>query len=508
MKNDIKYIIKKIIIGVGIATGIMLVKSLPVFAEEKKDIAICQAGRNSGMTWFSQQNDCSKYLSGAGNIPDSSFTEIVSYDFPFYTSATFHFKYEVSTKRNQLIFYDEKNDTYMIIGISSKYKEVKIVSAVNGANKPYYYFMGRTSASESFSRLNYSSLVVVTSKSHTMYEDLYELNKTNASGDNFFEKQIYENGNDKIYIYGAQLIDISSLYLSYSELDYGLSILDLKNNKLISSGFDKVYFGDDIKDVEEIGGVPKNYEEINMKDKYAVVFYPKDVRNLEKKCTKTEDVYETDDEGNVSIVKKCVEESYVTTFWHNGNFNILNSDIQNMNYVEHPVTSNAMNELFEETLFFNTNEFKNSIIFYNNAQNQNTDSDGNVSVIDYGGNGVIYYDPSLFNYFFIEKPDSEVNEDISFIDKDGNEQNVHVDTLPKQDAYVDFNLGFDEETINKFDVVSAFKSFINMISDGASFFKKYISLFLKNVPDFVYYFIIFIPILSIIIAVLKIVNNR
>lgn len=36
MKNDIKYIIKKIIIGVGIATGIMFVKSLPVFAEENE----------------------------------------------------------------------------------------------------------------------------------------------------------------------------------------------------------------------------------------------------------------------------------------------------------------------------------------------------------------------------------------------------------------------------------------------------------------------------------------
>lgn len=254
--------------------------------------------------------------------------------------------------------------------------------------------------------------------------------------------------------------------------------------------------------------IPSTYEKIDMKDKYAVVFYPKDVRNLNKKCTKTEEVYETDDDGNVSIVKKCVEESYVTTFWHNGNFNILNSDIQNMNYVEHPVTSNAMNDLFEETLLFKTDEFKNAIIFYNNAQNQHTDSDGNVSVIDYGGNGVIYYDPSLFNYFFVEKPDSEINEDISYIDADGNEQNVKVDTLPKQDAYVDFNLGFNENTIKKFDAVSAFKSFINMISDGASFFKKYINLFLKNVPDFVYYFIIFIPILSIIIAVLKIVNNR
>lgn len=498
MKNDIKYIIKKIIIGVGIAIGVMLVKSLPVFAEEKKDIAICQAGRNSGMTWFSQQNDCSKYLSGAGYISDSSFTEIVSYDFPFYTSATFHFKYEVSTKRNQLIFYDEKNDTYMFIGISSKYKEVKIVSEVNGANKPYYYFMGRTSTSESFSTLYYSSLVVVTSKSHTIYEDLYELNKTNASGDNYFEKQIYENGNDKIYIYGAQLIDISSLYLSYSELDYGLSILDLKNNKLISSGFDKVYFGDDIKDVEEIKEFPDGYEMIDMLGKDVVLFYPKDFRNIDNVCSETSSIIG----GSAAM---CNQFDYYYTFYLKGSFDtalknlgLNSSEFDRVSLENYPKAT-------EYTKIVKSNYYDTGILFYPTNISSGT---GSVASSEYK----VYYDSSKLNYIIIDNIDDFTGEDISYIDKNGDEVSTKIDSVKKRtdieySGSDDFNVDYDENSIKSFDISSGFKSFINMLSDGVSFFKKYMGEFMKDIPQFVFYFVIFIPILSIVVAVLKIINR-
>lgn len=486
MKNDIKYIIKRIIIGVGIAFGVMLVKSLPVFAEETQNY------------YINYDEDFFKTSSYVFSLKTSQANNTSIVD-----SFTLYDKYKINlTMDNNFnyygyyyLLYNETTNEYYMQYFASKEKldfnyTYGLFYGYSSADKPYELYRGNF---------------------EIYYNSDFKNIENSLNLDNYTYETDYGNlGIDKLG---------KSLYRGYKftnndnnlTMDYNRINIYENEWKIISTNIkSNIYKQSDgkVSKFYEYRTIPTGYEKIDMKDKYAVVFYPKDVRNLEKKCTKTEEVYETDKEGNVSVVKKCVEESYLTTFWHNGNFNILNSDIQNMNYVEHPVTSNAMNELFEETLFFEVNEFKNAIIFYNNAQNQNTDEEGNVTVIDYGGNGLIYYDPNLFNYFFIEKPDSEVNEDISFIDKDGNEQNVHVDTVPKQDAYADFNLGFDEETINKFDVVSAFKSFINMISDGASFFKKYISLFLKNVPDFVYYFIIFIPILSIIIAVLKIVNNR
>ena len=66
MKKDIKYIIKKIIIGVGITFGVMLIKSLPVFAEEKEQIASCQFGRNPTSQFVSYKNDCTKYIQNVG----------------------------------------------------------------------------------------------------------------------------------------------------------------------------------------------------------------------------------------------------------------------------------------------------------------------------------------------------------------------------------------------------------------------------------------------------------
>ena len=490
MKNDIKYIIKNFIIGVCIAIGVMLVKSLPVFAEEKNI--------NAYLKYGSYESDRRFYIQSDEITTDKKiFDKIKVFD---NTNFSLNVKTSDTSSYNEknikLVLLDKTNNVYYFLVLKT------YIFVNNGSIKDSYKKLNLSFSDSdmSYSMLNDDNSIsgnitfpLAVGETALPYNNSYNVEE-NLNNETYYFNIPKSNSNDyKGRILGSYT-DFSNFVICYKSDDFPTTEQIFINNMQIEDNTGS--------------SIPTGYEEINMKDKYAVVFYPKDVRNLEKKCTKTEDVYETDEEGNVSIVKKCVEESYLTTFWHNGNFNILNSDIQNMNYVEHPVTSNAMNELFEETLFFNTNEFKNSIIFYNNAQNQNTDSDGNVSVIDYGGNGVIYYDPSLFNYFFVEKPDSEINEDISYIDADGNEQNVKVETLPKQDAYVDFNLGFDEATINKFDVVSAFKSFINMISGGASFFKKYISLFLKNVPDFVYYFIIFIPILSIIIAVLKIVNNR
>ena len=112
----------------------------------------------------------------------------------------------------------------------------------------------------------------------------------------------------------------------------------------------------------------------------------------------------------------------------------------------------------------------------------------------------------------LDNIDDFTGEDISYIDKKGDEVSTKIDSVKKRtdieySGSDDFNVDYDENSIKSFDISSGFKSFINMLSDGVSFFKKYMGEFMKDIPQFVFYFVIFIPILSIVVAVIKIINR-
>lgn len=489
MKKDIKYIIKRIFIGVCIAFGVMLVKSLPVFAEEKNI--------NAYLKYGSYESDRRFYIQSSEITTDIKiFDKIKVFDNTnFSLNVKTSDRNSYNEKNIKLVLLDKTNNVYYFLVLKT------YIFANNGSIKDSYKKLNLSFSDSdmSYSLLNDGNSIsgnitfpLAVGQTALPYDNSYNVEE-NLNNETYYFNIPKSNSNDyKGRILGSYT-DFSNFVICYKSDDFPTTEQIFINNMQIEDN--------------TVSSIPTGYEKIDMKDKYAVVFYSKDVRKLEKKCTNYEDIYNTDEEGNVTIEQKCTEESYYLNFYRKGKFNIKISDIENMNYVDSIVTGASDTELVDETFIINKNEFKNSIIFYNNEQNPITDEEGNVTLKDYGGVGEIYFDPTIYGYFIIDNPDSEINEDINYIDENGNEKTTHVDTLPKQDASYDFNIDFDEESINKFDVKSGFLSFIKMINDGVGFFKKYIGNFMKGVPEFVYYFIIFVPILSIIVAVIKIVNR-
>lgn len=421
MKKDIKYIIKKIIIGVGITFGVMLIKSLPVFAEEKEQIASCQFGRNPTSQFVSYKNDCTKYIQNVGLKKDpDNFNEALTYEFPFY-DATFHFKYETSqTNSKYMIYYDEENNSYIIIYLYTDGKNAKFSTKGTG-NDTQFIYTGDTSYSVSY--YNYTN--IITPKQIEKYEKMY-----NNSNNNIIKTEISNDKSEKLYLYQYDNGALTSLQ-SYGSVE----MFNPKNLKLIKTNFENVYVEDEKINVEELDKTPTGYEKIDMFNKYAILFYPKDFRNLPIECTKSKDGVTTDDDGNVTVIpnKTCLEESYKFTFYYSGYFNTAFTDLSVMDVVKNPVeqlTFPPTAKPYELPLLRNINDFKGGIMFYNNSLSQITDDDGNVTT--YYDKGYIYYDSSLFNYVIIEDYDTTPNQDISWIDKDGNTQNANINNIPKK----------------------------------------------------------------------------
>lgn len=483
MKNNIKYIIKKIIIGVGIAFGVMLVKSLPVFADEKEQIASCQFGRSPDKQFVSYKNDCTKYIQNVGLKKDpDNFNEVLTYEFPFY-DATFHFKYETSeTNSKYMIYYDQENNSYIIIYLYTDDKNAKFSTNGTG-NDTQIIYTGDTS----FSKTYYNFINIITPKEIEKYDNLY-----NNSNSKIIKTEI-SNDKEKLYLYQYDNGALSMLQ-TYGSVE----MFNPKNLKLIKTNFENVYVEDEKINVEEIKEVPDGYEMIDMLGKDAVLFYPKDFREIDNVCSETSSIIG----GSAAM---CNQFDYYYTFYLKGSFDtaLKNLGLNSSEYDR--VALENYTKATEYTKIVKSNYYDTGILFYPTNISSGT---GSVASSEYK----VYYDSSKLNYIIIDNIDDFTGEDISYIDKNGDEVSTKIDSVKKRtdieySGSDDFNVDYDENSIKSFDISSGFKSFINMLSDGVSFFKKYMGEFMKDIPQFVFYFVIFIPILSIVVAVIKIINR-
>ena len=179
--------------------------------------------------------------------------------------------------------------------------------------------------------------------------------------------------------------------------------------------------------------LPTNYEKIDMFNKYAVLFYPKDFRIIPTECTKSSNVVTTDDNGNVTIIPngKCDETSYKFNFYYAGYFNTAFANLKDMSIVSDPVEQlpfPSTSTPYELPLYKNVDEFKGGILFYNDYKSQITDDNGNVTV--YYDKGFIWYDSTLYNYIVVDDPSSKINQDITYIDENGENQTTNINNIP------------------------------------------------------------------------------
>lgn len=478
MKNDIKYIIKRIIIGIGITFGVMLVKSLPVFADELQNYYI-----NYDEDFFNS----SSYLFSLKKTQTNNSSIVDSF--------TLYDKYKVNlTMDNNFgyngyyyLLYNKSSDEYIMQYFAKQDKlnfdyTYGLVYGQNSAETPFHIVKGNLYVYYNSDFKNLDNPLNL--KNYTFKTD-YGYLGTDDLGLSFYKAYKFTNNNNNLSM---------NEYDSYIyENDWEIVSTNIKTNiyKQLNQIVSKFYTYDTTP------SVPTGYEKIDMFNKYSIVFYAKDFRKLEKICSEYVDGVETDEDGNVTVIpnKKCSLEQYNLLFYYNGDFNTSFANLENMTYVDYPYDQLPFNPdvdfKYDLPLKINTSEFGGAIIFYNNSLSQNTDDEGNVTT--YYDKGYIYYNADLFDYYFVDDYNSDVDENISYIDSDGNEHNVNIkshpgkfDTLDNTNYTKNFSTSFMEKTLDTF-----------------TFIKSNLSYFFNSIPDYFYYFIITILIIYVAFIFLR-----
>lgn len=485
MKKEIEYIIKKIIIGVGIAVGIMFIKQCPIFAAEVQDYAVCSAARGSGWSWTKATNDCSRRPTN-----DSDYKEYFNYKFSFYSS-TFHFKSETAAIRKYVLFYDEKNEYYVVIVLSAKGNDIKITK-----RDISYYLYHRESTNEEYKSANFSFVHIISSKEIDKFEELNNL-KVKHGDELLMNKQKFENQNEKIFFYNINIGNLYEMYYEYSNYGYDTSILEFENMKVISTNVDNIYVGDEKKEVEELTEIPQNYELIDMNGKEGILFYPKDYRNIEKTCAEGANIIT----GTISM---CTNEDNNYKFYIKGSFDVAEKNMSLDLSENNRETLEIYSDFTKYERVVKHNYYDIGILFYTT-----TISSGVGGVLT--NDNKIYYDSEKLNYVMIETIKDFTGQEISYIDKNGDTINTKIEGIKERteielkykDEQADKYVNYNEESINMFNIGEKMQQMSEKMSNGFGFFKMEMSKFMKMLPIEIYLFIIFVPIIIILKTYIK-----
>lgn len=244
--------------------------------------------------------------------------------------------------------------------------------------------------------------------------------------------------------------------------------------------------------------------ELDMNNKYAVLFYPKEYNLLEKTCSKYKPGVETDDDGNVTVIPnaECVDEKYKFEFKQKGKFSFGFADLNTMDVVTAPLDlTSSFNEYLSFENYLETDEFKGGLIFYNRNLNQTTDDDGNVT-ISYGI-GSIKYNSDFYNYLIINDKLDKINETICLKDKNNKEKCYNIKNIPGAYDTADKKINNDTDSLNDFDYKNKLDNFIDNLKDSFEFLKENMKLFLNKVPPIIYLYIIVIPLFLLLFKMMK-----
>lgn len=417
MKKDIKYIIKRIIIGVGIAIVLMFIKGLPVFAQELQNYYIFYDEDFFNSSSYSFSLNSKQHTNSS--IVDSF---IVYDDFKINLTMDNNFNYN----GYYYLLYNKSTDKYILQYFAKKDKlnfnyTYGLVYGQPNSEAPFHIIFGNLYVYYNSDFKNITAPIDISNYSPDVDYDNYYYD---VLGESIYYGYIISKNSDNS-------LSIKRNFDSVFENDWEIVSTNIKSNiyKMPSQIVSPFYT------YNAIPPMPTGYEKIDMFNKYAILFYPKDLRNLPIECTKHKDGVTTDPEGNVTVIPNqiCLEESYKFTFYYAGYFNTAFTDLSVMDFVKNPVeqlTFPPTATPYELPLTMNVNDFKGGIMFYNNSLSQITDPSGNV--VTYYDKGFIYYDSSLFNYVIIDDYNTIPDKQISWIDKEGNTQNATIKNIPKK----------------------------------------------------------------------------
>lgn len=363
MIKDLKHIIKKIIIGVIIALCIIFFKPYIAFAQTTS-FGLALYGDND----FSSTSSFMKYKIFTLNF-DSKFTGD-----PDQVSMTFYYRRSSQNKGSYVVFRDELKNRYF----------VSLLTTTDTYNYTITDYNGYGTTCDNCVELYSGSSGVI--------------NQTHVT------TPTYTTNNGHIFYGKFGFSSVSTNNLGLTTDNYKIIDTNIKNLTIDNIPWEEYYSPPVV--------IPDNYSKVDMFNKYAVMFYAKDYRNVPTSCINYRDSVETDENGNVNVIQVCDKYGFDFDFYYKGKFNqafVQSSQLVRVyNPVELEYTDSILNYKFTDDVF---NSFQ--IMFYNTNDKQITSDDGNVVL--YNGDGEIWYNSDLYNYILIDDYNTIVDTNICYI---------------------------------------------------------------------------------------------
>ncbi len=427
MKQDIKYIIKKIIIGICITLGVFYLKPLIGLAETIEFKVTSDNYSGSPFTTNANRLSYADYV--FTYTLDKSFLSIDDLDVNIKL-----YSRNLNPYDHYIIFRNENINAY------------------------FFYFLNGVSDYELYTDNGYYSH---SGDNPTYFEFSFMLL---TSEDDFpggsMSKGVLNFKNDYKNFFAYTDWQYSSA--GYIGLTDEFKVVDTNLDSLLIDG-------------KPFVGIPSNYEKIDLTGYNAVLFYPKDYRKV-RSCTNVDNVEDVPKQpggigGEDTNVCKYIF-GFDGYFLHNFTSALIQLDDNN----------HVLNELYKsyDTLQYDfySNPYINKnygFIFYN-RDNIYTSDDGYVELKSNKGYAVIYFDSNLYNYVLIKDINTYNGTSLNFIDDKGNEVNTSVSSdSVKQDDNVDGAIGDASNFFSDFkdndhglsSIITSPLDFINQLSNSS-----------------------------------------
>lgn len=383
LSKDIRYIIKRILIGVGIAVLLFNLKQCNVYALEKNIYMNLTYSGSGSDPYFYRYGNYNGYYSSALDFEFVS-SNLTKWNFQTYlqTYITSPYYYIVYYNSNLNVYY------YDIITFRKAYVNVDNINVVSlnidfDNNRGIYLY----------------SFVNSTDINDNSFNNAFKHNSFFLSDSNVInDLDIYC---DSISSYSPTSVDISNGYdfYTYYSSNSGGALVNINNSsfwndfEILDTNISNIYLDNNI-----IYGNGNFNAQVDLIENQAVYFVPKNYQTIEKTSI-----------DNIDFINFPFQ--YKGSLKH-GFFNIFNTNQLVFNYSPQSVLSSSDYTSYDidfPLYYDNNSQDLNSIIFFN--QNQ--------------VNSSIKFDSTLFDYYIIDDM-SNYKNDIDIIDTSGNSQSLSI----------------------------------------------------------------------------------
>lgn len=403
MKNDLKYIIKKIIIGIGIALGIMFFKPYIAFAETTS-FGLSLYNSNN----FSQTESFRKYFIFTLNL-DSSFTGDSE-------QVTISFFYRLSSlnKGSYIVFRDTINERYFI-------------SLLN------------TTDTYNIDILDNNTYGGYCSNCVELYKGTSGvINQSSVTTPTF-------TTNNGYIFYGKWG------FSSTSSTNLGLTT---DNYKIIDTNIENLTI-DNVPWEEYYTPIPSGYEQINLNGYQGVLVTPKNFNTMLNESSHTEQPIPGTTHTFLDLdyySQNCVRGVLINI---QNVQNILTSDISSgsgLGASAGAINGTCFEEPTKTILSYQYDIYSGfipqGILIYNNQKIDPSWDSGFNSDFNPFGESFVWVNTNLYNYYLISNL-STFKADINYVDYDNTEKNLVVENIPTfEDLIKDTQLNQDSVNDN------------------------------------------------------------